>query len=299
MQIIPFPQDYLAALRRRAGEDPITGIAPVEEVILEDVELKLVDEDGDGDPEIVLRPAKNSDKRIGRIPSEALYWYMVAKHGPRWFDQEIEVITENLLRWPLQLDVGGWSKVMALRALMLGPDRGSAFYADWKAFCFLSCSLMGRPVRWHELVLPSPVEAGVALLIAQELRPMPLHEQVLGCIAALCVEAGLWVLPESLVAAQDHALNAMRYWGHGLTADDVTSVRSRVGDLLNTGASLDDDDSLPDVDEEGIDDRELWLRAQTLRAFEVASRIRELHEHGQGAKDKVFDSLGDVIRSKT
>ena len=299
MALVLFPQDALEKARALEHEDPLTGEALTKEVVVDSVDLDLSrDPDADEVYLDALSPGAIAG-RLGKVPCEALYWMLVARHGIRWWDNEIEVILENLARPGIELDAGGFSKVMALKVLMEGPDLGHPFYSHWMSFSFLSCSLLGRPVRWDEMCRPSSVECALSLLIAMELRPMTLHDQVLWVIAACCLDEGLWCLPLILGKAQAQALDLLAYQDIDIGPEMVEQVRDRVSDLIKRQVSLDDDEKLPDPDEEGISDKEMLLRIQTLRCFETASRISELHHMGQESRDRVFEAVGDRIRKET
>ena len=197
-----------------------------------------------------------------------------------------EVIIEDLLREGHTLDASGFSKVLALRALLCCPDDDNPFYRHWYSFIFLTANLLGRPLYWGELTVPSPVECALSMHIALELRPLPFHDEVLGTIASSCLYHGLWCLPDILTHAQSAMMHHLKYLQIGVTSRDVKDVRGRVMRAKKQGTSI---SSLPDPDEEGIDDTEEIRRIQTIRVMDTFERLAELHLRGQRAKDLVFD----------
>jgi hypothetical protein len=273
---------------RRPEEDPFTGISPSEEVRV-DVEVQL---EADPPEEQVLATPASKDHRLSRIPCEALFWSLVAIYGPGWVSEiEPEVIVEDFLTRGVEVDAGGFSKLMALRTLLIAPEWGSNYYTHWKCFLHVGCSLVGRPVLWEELSYPSPIEAAVGLHIAQQLRPQALSPQVQSTIAAICLTEGLWVLPGILNQCQDVLLEHCSYLSIPVTRTDVSRIEDLIEVQLREGKTANDIE-IPDAEDQIVD----W--AQTVRVLDHSEKVSAQLLRGERAADKVWDAHGDLIRRK-
>lgn len=285
MKTVIFPQDALEAQRRSIGEDPFTGVAPVEEYV-SGVEWAPPSEKF---PDVVMLdplPTERAGKRLGRIPCEALYWMLRKLVNERWWEEEPEVLVEELTRRGHYVDAAGFGKLLAVQALLRAPDNNSPFYRRWYTYLFMTANLLGRPIRWGELTVPSPLECALSMHIATELRPLPFHDEVLGTIASCCIHHGLWCLPDILGQAQDAVYHHLTYQLIPLGEPEVGEVRSRVLAAKGEGKSSGD---MLDPDEHGIDEREELLRAQAIRVLDTQERLESLHEHGQTAQDLILD----------
>lgn len=277
--------DPLAYVRvQQGGSADADAPAEAEEVVV-DVDLLL--ETDDGLEEVILQPMDSSDRarRIGRIPSEALAWILHYQYGPRWaHDTEPEVIAEDMVMSGYSLDPAGWSRINALRVILTAPSEKSPFHRSWQAFAFLACSLSGRPVKWEELAVPSPVEAAIAVHVVNQLRPLPFQPAVEGGVAALCLAQGLWCLPPILAWAQDTVIEALVYDGATATPSMLAQVERYI-DRLRADPSLESTEL--DPMDGSIEDDEAQLRGQALRALHVRELIEAALLHGDVAADRV------------
>jgi len=273
MRLSIFPQDTVAAAFEELGGDTYSFTAtdavdtPVEHPTHVDMELI------------------SKSTRIGRIPVEALDLILAEKIGPQWWELDPAVLVQEVHRQGYDLDPAGSNKLMALRVLRAAPANKHPFFTTWMGYTYLTANLLGRPLNWGERDTPSPVECALSMLIGTQLRPLPFSDEVLSTVAACCLIHGLWVLPNILTMAQEHALLALRYDNTPITMKEVKAVQRRV--LECSGKS---DDDLPDPDEEGISERESIYRIQIIRCLDVAEKIEALHLMGQQAQDLVAES---------
>jgi hypothetical protein len=285
------PLDALERFRDSIGEDPLTGVAPVEIVgaTFEDADLD------DQDPEEVsLNPLTKdqANQRLGRTPCEALFWILTARFGKKWWELEWEVLLEDLAKAGFFLDGPGHAKVMALWSIMRAPDFEMPFYRHYAAFLFLTASLMGRPVKWGELVVPTPVECATAMNIVLDIRPMGFSDEVLGAVASCCLYHGMWCFTGILTSCQEAVLSHLTYHKIPVGVGDVDKVRNRVIGMVKEGKTSDD---ALDPDEEGLDEREEILRVQTLRVMDFMERFDELTQRAENARDAVFKHHQNVL----
>ena len=290
------PHDVLEKAREAIGEDPLTGVAPVE-VVQFDWELDL-NRDDDSTDVIELKQLQKSEarRRVGRIPCEAIYYLLVAKVGPKWWHLEWEVLIEELAKDGYFFDGAGHAKVMALWTVLRAPLDNNPFYRNWQSFLFLTCALMGRPIKWGELAIPTPVEIALSAHICLEFRPHSFSPQVLGTIASCCLYHGMWCLPEVLEAAQEAMYQNLQYLNIPLGSKDVQEVLTRTVSLLKEKKTSND---ALDPDEDGLDEREEILRIQTIRVLDFNERFTQLYDRGEAAKELVLETLETELQDMT
>lgn len=285
------PQDALERVRQKHGEDPFTGVAPVE-VVHFDWEVDLSRDDSEDEIALEQLTDDEARRRVGRIPCEALYYLLVAKLGKQWWMHEWEVLVEELAKDNYFFDGPGHSKLMALWCLLRAPLHNNPFYRDWNSFLFMTCALMGRPVKWGEMCVPTPVEIAIAAHIALEFRPHGFSDQVMGAIASCCLYHGTWCLPEILAMAQDAVYQNLQYLRIPVGRSDVDAVQKRVIGLLIDQKGSDD---AADPDEEGISERELITRIQVIRVLDFHERFNQLYHRGEVARELVLEKLSEQI----
>jgi hypothetical protein len=277
VRILADPVDAIDRFRQAYDEeDPETGVAPAAEIV---TDAEALPKDG---PESYSLPAwENKQRMWGRMPCEAMYYALSQALGPQWWEEENEVIFETIHRAGFRLGPQGFTRTMALKALMSAPQGESLFHRNWKVFLFLATALSGRPGKWGDVDLPTPLEVYLAMKVAAEFRPEAYSDEVLSAIAASCLEDGLWVYPGVMGMAQAHALGQLRYYDIPVTVDDVEKVQVLVAKHLSG------DDQLPD-------EPEGYLTAQALLVLDLVRSIEFLDEAGDSAVQDVHDVISGM-----
>lgn len=270
------PSDLVDALYEQwEGEDPNTGLSPVGLHVL-DFEPSS-DDPNDEIDEIAFDDWSDEAYLLSKIPAEALFYVMrEVTEQEDWWDNELEVLLEDLRDAGYTINPGGIARLQALKAMCSAPDGGSLFHRDWRSFCFLAKSLNGIVTNWDTLASPTPLECAVAIYISLEIRPEPFDPDVYRSVAATCMTYGVWCLPDVLAPAQPFVYEIARYEKYPVTPSRVGEVQSMVAEFFS------DDSKIP----ERID--ETNASPALIQAFEVYSlivAIRRAYYRGQRVKD--------------
>jgi hypothetical protein len=279
------PQDALEQIRRLQGEDPLTGVAPVQEIVF-DMEVDLSEPKPPQTVFLSQMSPEDAARRIGRIPCEALYWILVSRVRPKWWLLEWEVILEELVKAGFFLDAGGHAKVMALWTILRAPIENNPYYRRWDAFLFLTCALMGRPLKWGEISVPTPVEIALSMHICLDIKPQGFSDQVLGTVASCCLYHGMWTLTGILSTSQEIMYQHLTYHRIPLGPGDVQEIRSRMDAITSQGKTSDD---APSPDDPDLDEREEIRRVQVIRCLDFSERFEALYARGEAAQEAVLE----------
>lgn len=162
---------------------------------------------------------------VSATPCELLYRILEETVGDRWFEEEIEVLAQELHKLGLVLNPGGLNKLLALKILVSSPAERCPFYRDLKAYQWLCRALLGMPGQVDDGVIPTPFQMGVANYVAFELRPGAFSYEVKSFIAAACLHAGHWFLPHALAGAQENVLAISKVSNLGITRERLNAVQ--------------------------------------------------------------------------
>jgi hypothetical protein len=255
-----------------------TGVLPVEEYV---AGAEAPDPQADAPDEIELKPISAGEKGrlLSKMPAEALHAALSALYNNDWWQEELEVIIEDLALMDIRIDPGGLSRLSAMRSILRSPAERSAFHSYPGSFAFFCSSLSGRPIRLGEDdPTPTPVEMALAMHIVSIIRPDRYSESVLGYIAATCLAQHVWVLPSPLDLVQEYLYRIAEYADLPISEEDVKSVKA-------IAENLPPDDSEPDT----------LFETQARRYVEVDTRITTQIRLGDEAASKIWRKLGERI----
>jgi hypothetical protein len=261
------------------AEDEVSGTSPTEEYVA-GAEAPSPRQEGADLIELKTISPGEKARLLSKMPGEALHAALSALYNNDWWQEETEVILEDLASMGLRIDPGGVSRLSAMRSILRSPADKSAFHNYPGSFGFFCSSLSGRPVRLGEDdITPTPVEMAIGMHIVSIIRPDKYSDTVLGYIAASCMSQHLWALPDPLSLAQDQIYQIAEYMEMPIAADDVESVKAIASALPP------DDDAEPDT----------FYEAQARRYKEVDTRVTTQLEVGDEAASKIWRKLGERI----
>lgn len=255
-----------------------TGVLPIEEYV---AGAEAPDPQVDDSDEIELTPVTGDEKRrlLSKMPAEALHAALSALYNNDWWQEELEVIIEDIALMGIRVDPGGLSKLSAMRAILRSPAERSAFHSFPGSFAFFCSSLSSRPIRLGEDdPTPTPVEIALAMHIVSIIRPDRYSESVLGYIAATCLAQHVWALPSPLDLAQEHLYRIAEYADLPISEEDVKTVKA-------LAENLPPEDTEPDT----------LFETQARRYVEVDTRVQTQVRLGDEAASKIWRRLGERI----
>ena len=272
--------DFLDEVRYAEGEDPVLGIVPIFEYVIDE---DLQDSEPDMTPDIGYDSwsTKERARLLSRLPVELLNDLFTFKYGRKWWEQEPEVLLEDLGFDGVILDGVGITKLRALHSILRAPQGFCPFYTEPHAFMFLCVAFSGRAMSADDLLIPTPIEIATALHIMAEIRPYPFDPEVEGMAAACLLHAGLWCLPNILYLFQDEVLRICQGANVPVDAARVERVQYLAASYLL------DDSQVPDASEMDEDS------AQAVRAIALDKSI----DDGLHGVDQQRDALREALRT--
>lgn len=258
-----FPIDIADALdagRMAEGEDPYSGVAPVTEEVFD----AAVRPPPDVTPVIAYMTWTSEERplTLSRVPCEVLSFLWTQFYGRKWWDQEPEVLIEDLGRGGFIVDAGGMQKVRALHALHSSPQGISVSHQDPETFRFVTQSLCGIPTTHGDGLHPTPETLNLGISLLQHFRPHPLTDEVLAYVAAVLFSEGHWALEGPVAVAQRHILRIC-------SRLDIAVDQERVDTVLALAArEREDEDTIAEEGPYTSDEVQALMVLELERAFE-------------------------------
>lgn len=146
-----------------------------------------------------MKKVAQQDGLTDSLPAKALKDSLEKALGEDWASWEPETVWSELRNLGQPLSAALKDKVQALKTLLTT----NAFWRDHLAFEKVVMALNGNTVIFDSYQHPSPAMIARGLLEAASIRSVEFSDEVLKYAAAVCYEAGLIVLPESLAVVQE------------------------------------------------------------------------------------------------
>jgi hypothetical protein len=271
-------REALEAVRAVEGENYATGVAPVTEEVFDTIQTAESRNEGSATVVAYSVYSKSEEKRLlSKMPVEALHALLTRRYPTRWWEQEPEVILEDLANeFGFILDAGGINRVRALHAICAAPVGESPYYYDPESFRFLTLCLSGRAVRADTDLYPSPHEMSVALHSLQFVRPGALEAEVLGFIAAACYYQDLWAPPGILAPSQPFVVEMCKNLGIPVDQERIDKVLALAHEERESGGT-----AIPDLVRDEND-------VQALAVIDLENGVAAALERGEEIEDAVI-----------
>lgn len=272
--------DAFNAARAVQGEHPATGVAPVTEEVFDTIQTDEPRNEGTATLIAYSVYSKEDKQRLlSKLPVEALHALLTRRYPTRWWEQEPEVVLEDLANeFGFILDAGGINRVRALHAICSAPVGENPYYYDPETFRFLTLCLSGRAVRADTDLYPSPHEMAVALHSLQTVRPGMLEDEVLGFIAAVCYYQDLWAPSGILSVAQPYVVEMCKNLGIPVDQERIDGVLALAQRERESGG-----EEIPDTvrDEDDV---------QALAVIDYEDGVAAALERGDQMEDAVVNA---------
>lgn len=271
-------RDALEAARAVAGESYATGTAPITEEVFDTIQTAEPRNEGSATM-IAYSVYSGAEKKrlLSKLPVEALHALLTRRYPTRWWEQEPEVILEDLANeFGFILDAGGINRVRALHAVCEAPVGQSPYYYDPESFRFLTLCLSGRSVRADTDLYPSPHEMSVALHSLQFVRPGAPESEVLGFIAATCYYQDLWAPPGILAPSQPFVVEMCKNLGIPVDQERIDKVLALAHEERESGGT-----AIPDLVRDEND-------VQALAVIDLENGVAAALERGEEIEDAVI-----------